>query len=201
VVRRFAFRTFLLLLVLAVAAFFTRSRWLPWVAAPLVRDDGPAKADIAVVLGGDVYGHRIERAAMLVRDGYVPRVLVSGPRYFDAHECDAAILFAIHKGYPAEWFVALPHSALSTSEEALVVLEELRRLKLHSYLLVTSDYHSARAARIFRGAEQRLGDSAVMRVVPADDEYFRVNTWWQSREGEKTVFIEWWKALAGALGK
>lgn len=194
-------RIVLLFLLLALVAFLLRSRWLPWLAVPLVRDDGPAKADIAVVLAGDSYGLRIERAAMLVRDGYVHKVLVSGPRFYDVHESDVAILFAIHKGFPAEWFVALPHSALSTREEAQVVLEDLRRRNVQSYLLVTSDYHSARAGRIFHSTARSMGLQAAMRVIPAADEPFVLATWWQNREGQKTVFVEWWKVLASALGK
>ena len=38
----------------------------------LVRDAAPVHADIAVVLGGDAYGHRILRAADLVKQGFVP---------------------------------------------------------------------------------------------------------------------------------
>ena len=50
-------------LVLAAAAILSRSLWLPALGYALVHDDGPAKADIAVVLAGDYEGHRIEKAA------------------------------------------------------------------------------------------------------------------------------------------
>jgi hypothetical protein len=39
-----------------------------------------------------------------------------------------------------------------------------------------------------------------MRTVTAPDEYFHPDSWWRSREGQKTVFFEWSKTVATALG-
>ena len=76
--------------------------WLPWLGYLLIHDDGPAKADMAVVLAGDFYGHRIEKAAELVRAGYVPAALVSGPAgMYGNYESDLAIPYIVRKGYPA----------------------------------------------------------------------------------------------------
>src|ERR1039457_6389985 len=58
---------------------------------------------------------------------------------YDINEADAAIQFAIHKGYPAQWFIPLYHTALSTREEAVPVLDALKQRNIHSFLLVTSD--------------------------------------------------------------
>jgi uncharacterized SAM-binding protein YcdF (DUF218 family) len=193
-------RLFLLCVVLVFVAFFARSRWLPWIARPLVEDDGPVKADVAVVLAGDANGYRIEKAASLVREGYVPRILVSGPAYYGIHECDLAIAYAVSQGHPKEWFVPLPLSAHSTKEESGVILEELRRRNVQTFLLVTSNYHSARAGRIFRAALRESGGGPSMRVVPSPDPYFQPDGWWTNREGQKTLFFEWSKSVAGAMG-
>ena len=188
-------------LVLAAAAILGRSLWLPVLGYALVHDDGPAKADIAVVLAGDYEGHRIEKAAELIREGYVPAALISGPPgFYGGHESDYAIAYAVRQGFPAEWFIALPHSALSTREEARVVLAELRRRNVRSFLLVTSDYHSARARRIFLAAARAMGGGPAMRTVTAPGEFFRPDSWWRNREGQKTVFFEWSKTVATALG-
>lgn len=197
--RSLRLRLFFVCVVLAAAAFLARSRWLPWIARPLVEDDGAVKADLAVVLAGDAYGYRIEKAASLVREGYVPQILVSGPAYYGIHECDLAIAYAVSQGNPREWFVPLPLSAHSTKEESVIVLDELRRRQVHTFLLVTSNYHSARAGRIFRAA---LRDSAgpSMRVIPSPDPYFQPDSWWTNREGQKALFFEWSKSVAGALG-
>lgn len=188
-------------LVLAAAAILSRSLWLPVLGYALVHDDGPAKADIAVVLAGDQVGHRIEKAAELIREGYVPAALISGsPGYWGLHECDFEIAYAVRQGFPARWFIALPHSALSTRDEAPIVLGELRRRNVRSFLLVTSDYHTARARRIFLAAERAMAGGPTMRTVAVPDQFFRPDSWWRNREGQKTVFFEWSKTVASALG-
>jgi len=189
---------FLILLAIVATGPFV---WLPAIGAALVRDEGPAKADMAVVLAGDWWGKRMLFAADLVRQGYVPAVLVSGPPFYDVHESDIAIQFAVRKGYPAEWFVGLPNDALSTREESRVVLDELKRRGARSFLLVTSSYHTARSARIYRAAMRHAGGGPDLRVVAAPDQFFRVDGWWKTREGSKIFFFEWSKTIATALGK
>lgn len=202
--RRFSFflKFALALVAVAVIVFLARSLWLPLAGYALIRNDGPAKADIAVVLAGDFFGHRIEKAAQLVKQGYVPAVLVSGPPgAYGRNESDLALEFIEHEGYPPQWFIPFPDPAHSTREEAGFVLPELRRRDIHSFLLVTSDFHSARAARTFLAVERALGYAPQMRVVAAADEHFNPNSWWRDREAQKTVFIEWSKTIATALGK
>lgn len=199
--RSLGFRLGLTLGVLVLLAVVAYPRYLPMLGYALVHDDGPAKADIAVVLAGDYRGHRIEKAAELVRQGYVGAVLVSGPAgFYGKHECDLAIPFAVGEGYPAEWFIAFPHAGLSTKEEAGNVLAELRRRHIRSFLLVTSTYHSARAARIFRAQARAAGGGPAMRVVAVPDEFFRPDSWWRNREAQKVCFFEWCKTFATIAG-
>lgn len=183
--------------IVALLAAATHSWWLAVLGRLLVRDEGPAHAQIAVVLAGDYYGNRVVRAAELVKQGYVPNVLVSGPGLiYGFDECDLEIPFAVKKGYPQSWFIRAPNQAHSTREEAAAILPELRRRGVHHFLLVTSDYHTARAARIYRAA----GPDLDMRVVAARDEYFRADSWWHSREGRKIFLIEWMKTAASEMG-
>jgi uncharacterized SAM-binding protein YcdF (DUF218 family) len=175
----------------------THVLWMAALGGLLVRDDGPAHADMAVVLAGDFSGGRILHAAELVRQGYVPKVLVSGPHtLYGRYECDAAIRFAVEHGYPESWFIRAPHEALNTRDEAAAILPDLRRLGVHRFLLVTSNYHTARAARIFGTA----GPDFDIRTVAAPDQYFRPGSWWRNREGQKLFFMEWSKTFAGRLG-
>ena len=191
----------LALAVLAILLFLTRALWLTAVGSALIHEDGPAPADMAVVLAGDQWGNRILKAADLVRQGYVPAVLVSGPPYYGAWESDLAIAFAVRRGNPPQWFVSFPLQALSTRDEARLILAELMRRHVHRFLLVTSDYHTGRAGRIYRDAIRSSGDPLDMRVVAAPDRFFRRDSWWKSREGQKIVFTEWSKTLATAVGK
>jgi uncharacterized SAM-binding protein YcdF (DUF218 family) len=188
------------LLVVMGGAFYFREHWLAWLAYPLIRDDGPAKADVAVVLGGDANDYRIVKSAELVRDGYVSKVLVSGPQGRSGYECEEAIAAAVREGFPAGWFIPVPHLAVSTFEEGRVLVAEMRRRNIHSFLLVTSNFHTARAGRIFQAFAQASEPRLEMRVVASPDPYFPSDGWWHSRAGRKLFFVEWGKSLAHALG-
>ena len=191
----------LILLLLTVGLYAGRSVWLEAIGNGLIHDAGAAKADVAVVLAGDSWGHRLTKGAELARQGYVSKVIVSGPPgMYDVNEADAGIRWAIAKGYPAEWFVAVRHGGLSTREEAGALLDALRERKVASYLLVTSSYHTGRARRIFLAAERERGGGPRMRTVASDDRFFSSQHWWQNREGRKSVFMEWTKTLTAAFG-
>jgi uncharacterized SAM-binding protein YcdF (DUF218 family) len=164
----------------------------------LVEDQSPVKSDIAVVLAGDSRGRRIVRAGELVRQGWAPVALVSGPlEVYGVNEAVLAIQFAQRHGFPPEYFQAVPIRALSTLEEAQAFAPELRRRNVRSALLVTSNYHTRRAAEIFR---QVVGNDVRFTAVAAADPYFGPDTWWQNREGQKTVFYELSKTLAAWVG-
>jgi uncharacterized SAM-binding protein YcdF (DUF218 family) len=200
--RRFAFAKIILLVTVAcAAAYLARGLWLPTLGYGLIHDDGPAKADCAIVLGGDYWGERILRGAELVRQGYVPSVLVSGPPgFYGMNEADLAIQFAVGKGYPKEWFVPVRHQGLSTRAEAEVFFDELRRRGARSFLLVTSDHHTARARRTFLAAARQYPGAPEFRTVSAPDHFFRPGDWWRDREAQKIVFMEWTKTFASAVG-
>jgi len=199
--RPFRVRFLLVCLLFLAALFLTRGLWLPVFGYALIHDDGPAKADIAVVPAGDGYGHRILKAAELVKQGYVPAVLVSGPAgQYGQYESDLAIPFAVRHGYPAGWFIPFPNSTLSTREEATGILAELRRRHVHSFLLVTSSYHTARAGRIYRSLVGESGGGLTFRTVAAPDEFFVPDSWWRVRESRKIVFTEWSKTIGAAFG-
>jgi uncharacterized SAM-binding protein YcdF (DUF218 family) len=181
--------------VLLAVVVWTHPLWLGLAGRLLVRNDPLFRADAAVVLAGGWQGNRILRAAELVRDGWAPRVLVSGVYLYERPESDLAIEYAVSRGYPRQWFVSVPHRARSTQEEARILVAELRRLAVRRVLLVTSDYHTRRALACFR----REAPELEFRVVGAADEDFPA-AWWMSRQGRKTVLLEWMKTIAWTLG-
>jgi len=186
-----------ILALLLVVIALTHSLWMGWMGAFLVDADSPARADLVVVLAGDPYGNRILKAAELVKQGYAPKVLVSGPAgFYGLHESDLAIPFAVKHGFPATWFVAFPHEAHSTDEEARVILPELRKRNAHRVLVVTSDFHTRRALHILHA---RWPDIE-LHMVAAPDEFFSAYGWWHTREGRKTFFLECSKTLASMVG-
>ena len=182
---------------LILIIFLFRHQILAGLGWRLVKAGDPHKADIALVLAGDQYGNRILKGAELVREGYAPKVLVSGPGgLYGKYECDLAIAFAVAHGYPETYFIPVRHWALSTKTEAQVMVPALRRLDARTVLLVTSDFHTRRAGKIFRAAAPDL----TWYVVAAPDHEFAPSVWWHTREGRKVFFIEWMKTFAEWFG-
>lgn len=159
----------------------------------LIKTDSPSKSDIIVVLAGDGFGNRILRAAELVKEGYAPHALISGPDgSYGNYECDLAIPFAVRAGYPESYFIHFEHHARSTEEEAQAVVAKLREMRVKRVLLVTSTYHTRRAGKIFRRAAPDLD----IRVVSAPDKFFKPDSWWRDREARKIFLLEWTKTIS-----
>jgi uncharacterized SAM-binding protein YcdF (DUF218 family) len=161
-----------------------------------VETDALGKAQAIVVLGGDESGTRIMKAAELAQAGYAPYVLVSGPRNLLGHESDSTIEYARRKGFPDSLFEALPNDTDSTRSEARFIGAYLRAHDIRRILLVTSNFHTRRAAGLMRHENPELQ----VEVTPAPDPYFTPNGWWKSRNGQKTFLIEWMKTVATWLG-
>lgn len=175
----------------------TRERWLPKVGMALQNSGSPGHADMALVLGGDHHGKRILLAGELAQKGFVPKVMVSGPSgVYGFYESELAIAFAVKHGYPESLFLPAPSDARSTREEAATLVPKLREIGVHKLMLVTSDFHSRRAGKIFRSAAPDMDIS----VVASDDTGYRLDRWWEEREGRKEVFFEWTKTFATMFG-
>jgi uncharacterized SAM-binding protein YcdF (DUF218 family) len=182
--------------LIVLILFFSRSIWLRDLGRELVDTQPPQKSDMIVVLGGDWNGNRILKAAQLAKQGYAPKVLVSGAGYiYGNYEGDIAVPFAVRHGYDPNLFINLLHPVSSTREEADAVIGELRRRGVKRYILVTSDFHTARAGRIFR----QIGPDLDVRVV-ATSSSTNWDRWWEDRESRKTFFMEWTKTLTARLG-
>jgi uncharacterized SAM-binding protein YcdF (DUF218 family) len=196
-VKRTARILLLALAVIVVAGLLFRNSILAALGSYLVKADAPQKADIGLVLAGDGEGNRILTAAQLVRQGYISQVLVSGPSgLYGQYECDLAIPFAVKAGYPASYFLHFENEARSTQEEARDAIARLRQLGAHKVLLVTSNYHTRRAGKIYRTAAPDMQ----FVVVAAPDRYFTAGGWWHNRQGEKIAFNEWVKTLTEPFG-
>ena len=181
------------LAIVGVALFLLRAPILGAVGSYLVQAGPPVKSDIALVLAGDGRGNRILTAAQLVRDGYAPKVLVSGPDgNYAFHECDLAIPFAVKAGFPDSYFIHFENSARNTRDEATQAAAAIRKMGAHRVLLVTSDFHTRRAANMYRLAAPDLE----IHTIAAPDVYFSAQGWWHNREGQKTAFYEWIKTIA-----
>ncbi len=185
-----------IMVLCAGAAYLSRMWWLHQMGLMLVREEQPMKADAISVLGGDWFGDRILKAAELVKQGYAPVVLVSGTGYmYGKFESDVAVQFAVQHGYDPAYFRKLEYPCNSTKEEARAVVREFRAMHVKRFLLVTSAFHTARAARIFEAAAPDMQ----FRVLAAKDT-MDWDHWWVNRESRKTFLMEWTKSVTARFG-
>lgn len=184
-------------LILVLGLVLTREAWLRAAGSFLVEADAPARADMIVVLAGDQYGYRILKACELIRQGYAPKALVSGPCCtYGRPESEPAIEFATRNGCPAEWLVSFPLDAGNTIEEAEKTVRELRRRGVRKFIAVTNNFHTRRTRRAYA----RFAPKDDFRVVAARDRFFNAEDWWRTRQAQKVFFLEWSKTLATWAG-
>ena len=100
-------------------------------------------------------------------------------------------------GVPAERILAVKHNADSTREEAGLVVPVLRSRGLKEVILVTSNYHTARAMRIFSKAAGPSGPTFL--ASPMQDGNFEPEGWWMTRRHAKTFVYEAIKTVWSAV--
>jgi len=186
-------RTLVVLVLLCAALWATHGVWLPIPGRFLTAVDGPPQqpADIVVALAGDLSGGRVLRAAELVADGAAPLALANGAfRIFGEDECRQAVQYARRRGVPQAAVEPFCFRADSTLAESQLVDAELRRRGVRRALVVTSDFHTRRARYIYR---RHTSGQVDYHFLSAPTRGFDPETWWQSRSGQKTVFLEYVK--------
>jgi len=183
-----------ILLILALAggsgAYLLRGPLLSRMGRVLVVADPLEKADAAVVLGRAPMSQdeRLKTAARLYRDGWVRKLVLSGPRGpYGIYETEFSFPLAISLGIPQADILAVPNTTRFIDQEAELLVAVLAGRGLRTVYVVTANYQSRRARRIFgRAAGGRLR----LLVYPATDDWFNPDTWWQSREGRKVFLME-----------
>ncbi len=179
----------LCLAALAGLVYLVRHPLMRFAGNWLASGDTPRFADAIIVLSDDNFeGARAAKAAELFHAGWAPLVVASGRKlrpYMGIGELMVRDLNA--DGVPAQAVVRFDQTARNMREEA----ESLRGLaadrKWGRLLVVTSNYHTRRARYVFR----RVFPAQVsLAVVSAPDSEFDPDSWWETRQGIKVVFIE-----------
>lgn len=198
----------LALLLLGLAAYALRAPILTGVARLLTVRDPVSRADLVLVLGGEI-NTRPFHAAELYRRGVAPRVVLvrerSGPAVRQGlypARTDVSALILRRGGVPAPAIVVLepPGGASSTREEAAALREYLRSGGARRVVVVTSAYHTRRARLALRRATSDLPVEILMSPAPAYG--FTEADWWRSEDGLVAYFGEFVKLavyLAGGL--
>lgn len=188
--RRFLVPVLAVLLVLAVLAGAFFGIGFTW--SRMVRDDAHGlHARWALVLDGWVpEGERAARGMALVRARQADSVLISGTQVAPGVWSST---FQVRAQAPESALAGrigeLRHGAHSTIEEATAATAFFRSRRIDTVLLVTSDYHTGRAASIFRRV---AAGSPVYLAAPAIEARF-ANGW--DRERLKTWLLESTKRL------
>jgi uncharacterized SAM-binding protein YcdF (DUF218 family) len=190
-------------LVLCATFYLFRQPLLEMAGRFLIIDDTPSKADAIVVLSGS-FPDRILEAVTLYKDGFAPRLVLcrepenqalerlkeAGVHVLRGAELNRDV--AEQLGVPAAAIEIVDRSAASTFSEALEALHLARDRDYHSILLVTSKYHTKRAAWTYRSL---AGDSIRIISRPAREDSFRPDAWWHDRASTRRVIVEYQKLL------
>ena len=178
---------------------FAVSMGLNALGAALIRDDPLHPADAILVLGGESReGDRVQHAVKLFKRGLAPLLVLSGtPMGFRTHEAEVMRQHAEFLGVPPARILSVKHDSDSTREEAGVVVPILKRRGLKEVILVTSNYHTARAKRIFERAAGLYGPHFL--ASPVNDGLFEPDGWWKRRRFAKTFVYEAIKTVWSAV--
>lgn len=190
-------RHILLLIALGIATSVIafRATVLREIGEFLIVSDPLEHADLVYVLAGDFWGSRVLFGAMLGAEHWAPRVILSGGPYQNFYASDLSVDFAVGRGYSRTLFVPVRTEAMSTIEEARAMGAIFRRLGAKRIILVTSNFHSRRAAAAFRLFLPEFD----FRMEAAPDPAFDADHWWEHRQQRHLLFREYEKLLGTYL--
>lgn len=176
-------------LVLALAGLTT---WIACDWSLLMHDTPKARARWTLVLAGE--GTDAERTTLglnLLKEGRTDSLLISGTPLVSDIFTSSVLLSALPQEIEIRRrTLEIRHTGRSTAEEAQSLIPALRELGADTVLLVTSDFHTRRAASIFN----RLAPAGMAFLpVAAPNPDFRSG--WSSRDGAKFWLLEWSKTL------
>ncbi len=186
----------LVCVVVSVVAWFGREPILQAMGDFLVVSDPLEPTNAVIAIGGDG-PERVATAMRLLRDGYGRWLIVSGGPY--ALGLNSALAMrdqAIGAGMPTEQLL-VDDRAESTVDNARGSAGLMETHRLESAILLTSPYHTRRAAVIF--AREFRPRRLRIRILSVDDGHFRVDHWW-TREFERRLVLREYVKLAGFLG-
>jgi uncharacterized SAM-binding protein YcdF (DUF218 family) len=180
---------FIALCAIAGMVYLVRRPLLREAASLWIVSDPIQPADVIIVVGDDDFaGDRAREAATLFKNHWAPQVIASGRMlrpYASVADLIARDIEA--QGVPGAAIQRFSHRADNTLEEADGLRVLISQKQWGKVLLVTSNYHTRRARYIFRKVLPR---AVSLEVAGAPSSDFEPGTWWRSRQGRKTFFLE-----------
>jgi len=160
-----------------------------------VREDPLDRAEAVVILGG-APRFRAPAAVALWREGWAASIVAVGGS--DGHKEALRTLEVLDAlAVPRRVIHVIETDAPGTWDEALQVAALAAREGWSRVLVVTSAYHTRRAAALFTAA---LGPDVDLRLRVAADEPWRPDAWWHRRLHVRLLAAEPLKYLAWRTG-
>lgn len=166
--------------------------WLAAHAGSYLVVDAPRPSDVILVLAGET-NHRPARALQLLAQGYARHILIDAPanaKIYEFSQIELAQKY-IHDLPQSASVTICPIVGLSTKEELKDAQKCIASQGPKSVLIVTSDFHTRRALRIY---EHDLPSYKYSVAASHDDAEFGAK-WWTHRQWAKTFFDEWLRLL------
>jgi uncharacterized SAM-binding protein YcdF (DUF218 family) len=185
----FAGLAFVVLVLFIFHAFILNA-----LAQTLVRDDALRPCDAIVVLTGDYTGERLEEGIDLLKKGYGKHIVFwGGPIYWKITYAELYLRQLKENGVGTEQAVWSEErlDEVSSDGESVVNMKLLRSSGAHSFILVTSGYHTARAGRVYKKLARQNGMEIF--VHPSKDSRVKMREWWKDRDSAKVIFMEFQK--------
>lgn len=195
--------------MLFVLAFLAVAWFLSYGGRYLQHEDALQKADAIYVLAGTRAVRPLE-AVDLYHAGYAPLVVLSpgivepaenllrnrGVRFPREDELQREAL--VQSGIPAGSVLAIGGDVDNTAQEANQLRALVQARGWRRVIIVTSKYHTRRAAFAFRRGLEGTGAQVVMRSSRYDGS--DPAWWWRRRSDFRFVISEWQKLVAYRLG-
>lgn len=182
----------LMLLVLAGLVYFGHGFLLDKAGKYIYAKDELKPVDVIVVLSGESE-ERVVYGAKLFKEGWARknRIIMTGGPVVGRHT-EAGLMkeLAEELGVPGK-YVLLADKSRSTEEDAKYTGEIMKRYGFKSIILVTSPYHSRRAAVIFK----KMLQGARIISAPADKSWFSFDDWWKRTRDRDVVLSEYSKFI------
>ena len=176
----------IIVLFLLLISWISRMLWLPLVLKFLDLSSEPHSADFAVILGAGE--HRTRTAIELFENGTVSRVMICG--YFpDRLQPQIDLLW---EAGLSESDVVINIGGANTWQEAIRVLDVLKKENASTAIVVTDAYHMRRASATYR---KLLQDNNIELTFVAATVDISSDNWWQVENYRNAVIKEYFKLV------
>ncbi|MDD5594569.1 MAG: YdcF family protein [Candidatus Margulisbacteria bacterium] len=186
--KRLTVSLIIILLVLA-GLYLLMPFFLNGLAGHLIVRDRLDRADAILVLAGDNNGERVDEGVNLYKQGYAGYILMSGgPLAWRLTNAEWMKKQALAEGVP-DRAIILQARSRSTLDDANFSLPIAVKHNFKSVILVTSPYHTRRAAVVFKKIFGSAGIKVIVYPVRKSD--FNPVGWWTRHEDAAAVVWEY----------